>query len=101
MRLADAASVSRQSTTGAACTRLVVNTPAAVHGASLQTSPRSSFPLGFKPHAVAAVWNPGASVNAACSASVGGTYVAVMERLLSGLAGEGAADASGATSSRG
>jgi len=43
-----------------ACTRLVVNTPAAVHGMSLHTNP-NQISSGFKPHAVAAVWNPAAT----------------------------------------
>src|SRR5262249_8342228 len=41
----------------------------ALDGASLHTSPRSSLPLGFKPHAVAADWKPFASRNVARSAA--------------------------------
>src|SRR6059036_1808073 len=57
------ARISRSTSTGAACTRLVVNTPAAVHGRSAASNARSGAPLGLSPHAVAAPWNPGASAN--------------------------------------
>ena len=41
----------RVSCTGAAWTRLVVNTPAAAAGRSDTSMPRSRFPLGLRPHA--------------------------------------------------
>src|SRR5262249_30273631 len=55
----------RSMMTGAACTRLVVNTPAAVLGCSLHTMTRSSVPLCLRPQATAAEENPGASANRA------------------------------------
>src|SRR5262245_46731623 len=59
----------RSMMTGAACTRLVVNTPAAVLGCSLHTMTRSSVPLCLRPQATAAEENPGASANRARTCS--------------------------------
>ena len=50
---ADRRMCSHESTTGAACTRLVVNTAAAAAGASLVISAKSRLFFFFKPQAVA------------------------------------------------
>ena len=51
----------RVSCTGAAWTRFVVKTPAAVAGRSETIIPRSGFPLGFKPHATPDALKPSGS----------------------------------------
>ena len=56
----------RQSTTGAACTRFVVKTAAAEAGSSLTSMPRSSAPVFFNPHAVAAKRNPRGNTAGGC-----------------------------------
>src|ERR1700751_635978 len=47
-----------ESVTGAATTRFCVNTAAADAGTSLEINARSSAPVFFRPHAVAAKRNP-------------------------------------------
>jgi hypothetical protein len=62
IRPADACMCSRETRTGAACARFVVNTAAAVDGESDTITARSSLPFALMPHATPAARNPAGAV---------------------------------------